>query len=973
MPLCTEFFLFGFIRKFRLVFSASMQSLYLWFTLSMLCLSASGQSFTVYNYSIPEGLPSAEVYEVFQDSDGFIWFGTDNGIARFDGSEMETFHTKDGLSDPVVFTFFEDHRQRIWFRTFSGNTSYYEKGKIKVYPYNHILQNTPQIGLIRFIVNKKNQLVFSTWNIIGTIDSLGNVIERKIDPAGIHYYKIDDYDLVANNLVVDRTTDLYLNNAKFTIELSKKIKSNRTMCSTHWNGDLYLSLHHNLFKYDGNKVEIVLDGDNPIINLSVDRDNNLWVGFLNEGVKRYSTDDFKEHWTPDFLKDLSVTKVLHDHEGGFWFSTLESGVFHLPNLSIENFPIPTTSRVKDVTQSKNEVFIGDQRGMVYSIKKNEKQLLHQKSFSDPIISLYYSESEKLLISTNQNLHRVNLDFTEDQKFPGMVNDFSYLAPNVWGYGARRLRKFDRDLNQTYVANYAAPYRCLLVENDTAVYLADRIGMHIKHARDTAYVFQPNELSKFKISDIIGFNDSTLLVTTLGNGFALWNKYSHKIKTFDTQNNFLAENIYCSVIANEHIWLSTERGLIKIPSTSVLEDSLSIQYLTKKSGLVSDRIDFLEVVGNSIWAFSDRAYSVIPLTTRKFSNASPLFYLREFKVNDSLRNIKSTIELPYNQNNITVKFGYISYNNPHIFIRYRLKPENPWINTNTKSLLFSSLTPGNYSFELQHSTDNIHYVASTPTVTFNILLPWWDRWYTYLAVALVLLFLGYLYFRYQQSIYRQKNKFLEIINSHQQRLIQSEIVALERERNRISKELHDRVGTNLTAIKLTVNQLLEKHTQESASEVEQQFQIAIQEIKDIIYGLTPPSLERYGLFTGLKNYIAKLQRNIPIKIAIKTFGKEVDDYELNIIVFRIIQELITNSIKHSFAKEITIHLSSFEDVLNILYEDNGVGFSYDPVQSGLGLDNIESRIQSLNGSVKFESGEFGISYAIDIPLVKKEAS
>src|SRR5690606_15295350 len=120
------------------------------------------------------------------------------------------------------------------------------------------------------------------------------------------------------------------------------------------------------------------------------------------------------------------------------------------------------------------------------------------------------------------------------------------------------------------------------------------------------------------------------------------------------------------------------------------------------------------------------------------------------------------------------------------------------------------------------------------------------------------------------------------------------------------------------------------------------------------------LERYGLFTGLKNFVGKLNKTIPIQISLETFGKDPKNYEINILAFRIIQELISNSIKHSYAKNITVHINSFDDVLNIVYEDDGIGFSYNPEQSGLGLDNIESRIQSVNGSLKFESGSFGIS-------------
>ncbi|MES1181587.1 MAG: ATP-binding protein, partial [Flavobacterium sp.] len=98
-----------------------------------------------------------------------------------------------------------------------------------------------------------------------------------------------------------------------------------------------------------------------------------------------------------------------------------------------------------------------------------------------------------------------------------------------------------------------------------------------------------------------------------------------------------------------------------------------------------------------------------------------------------------------------------------------------------------------------------------------------------------------------------------------------------------------------------------------------------------------------------------------------FGNDLHRYELNIILFRVIQELLSNTIKHSFAKNVAIHINSFDDILNIMYEDDGIGFSYDPVQSGLGLDNVESRIRSIKGTLKFESGKFGTSYTIDIPV------
>src|SRR5690349_24990295 len=88
-------------------------------------LQGYGQTLTYYNYSVAEGLPSAETYDIYQDEKGFMWFGTDNGVVKFDGKEMKIYHLKDSLTDPVVFGFQPDEKGRIWFRTFSGRLSYY--------------------------------------------------------------------------------------------------------------------------------------------------------------------------------------------------------------------------------------------------------------------------------------------------------------------------------------------------------------------------------------------------------------------------------------------------------------------------------------------------------------------------------------------------------------------------------------------------------------------------------------------------------------------------------------------------------------------------------------------------------------------------------------------------------------------------------------------------------------------------------
>ncbi len=198
---------------------------------------------------------------------------------------------------------------------------------------------------------------------------------------------------------------------------------------------------------------------------------------------------------------------------------------------------------------------------------------------------------------------------------------------------------------------------------------------------------------------------------------------------------------------------------------------------------------------------------------------------------------------------------------------------------------------------------------------------------------------------------------------------AEIKITERERKRISKELHDGVGTSLTAIRLGVMSQLARHANGSLAvqEIENQFQTALKEIKDIAYDLTPPDLERYGFFTALTGYVNKLSISIGVTIELNTYGKDLPESEVALSVFRILQELISNSLKHAEAKKISITINGFDDLMSIIFEDDGIGFDPNKIEKGLGLANIESRIQLLNGKILMESLNFGVSYLIDIPI------
>jgi signal transduction histidine kinase/ligand-binding sensor domain-containing protein len=945
---------------------------------SLLTFGAYSQSFTSRNYSTAQGLPSSEVYDIYQDKSGFMWFSTDNGIVRFDGSEFRLYHVKDGLTDPVVFGFQEDDDGRVWFRTYSGKLSYMENGVIHPYEFNSTLNTVVLGGLINFhYFAKEKELWFSVRNRYGKINNEGHLqfdtIAREKEGDAIHYKTVHGKELLVRS---NKTMDIKMmifDGKKFPIQLQEPTFSNKVFCEVSWNSKRYFSVFNNLLEFDGKSIKTIFYSKFPIISLYVDDEDHLWVGYLNGGAERYDRNFGK--WVPPAVLSKSVTSVKQSRDGSIWLSTLENGVYVMPNLNVQHFDLPPDSRVKNVAFSSSKMMMGDKSGLVRFYDTGTKSIVKEMDFGFDVLSIFSDRRDNIWISSHSHLSIFdkNFRFIKTFEFLNVVDYHEFEnGQGCVGLGSQRFYRFNANLELTETITSPEIYRQILI-SDSSVFLAARIGLFM---RDLNFANERavKGFDNCKISELLLLNDTSVLISTVGTGFYLLNPTTLKATQYNQTHQFFSDNIYGVILKNNNLWFATEHGLVTTKLQSLLSGKPEFQYINSRSGLDSDLVKFLGHSKDEIWAFSETDFSVVPDTLTRFANKKPSFYLKEIRCNEDAIDPTTNLEFESNQNNLRISYGFISFTNDLILLKYRIHPDDPWIYTNERIFQFSSLAPGDYSFQLQYSADNHHWEEAILPISFSIDPPWYRKWYVYPISLVISLLIAYLIFKNKQTMYREKTKFLNIITEHQEKLIQSQVATIERERNRIAKELHDGVGTNLTAIKLSVRQLLTNHQDPLADEIEEQFQVAIGDIKNIIYDLTPPTLERYGLFIALKNYISKISKNIPIAIEVKTFGPDIDNFNLNIIVFRVMQELLSNSIKHSNASKITVHLNSFEDLLSIIYEDNGVGFVYDPVQSGLGLDNVESRIRSLNGSLKFDSGKFGVSYNIDIPLsefIKKE--
>jgi len=189
---------------------------------------------------------------------------------------------------------------------------------------------------------------------------------------------------------------------------------------------------------------------------------------------------------------------------------------------------------------------------------------------------------------------------------------------------------------------------------------------------------------------------------------------------------------------------------------------------------------------------------------------------------------------------------------------------------------------------------------------------------------------------------------------------------EKERKRFAKDLHDGLGPLLSTVKMSVSSLAQMKHDDVSREIVENTELVINEaiksLKEISDNLSPHILNNFGLVRALNNFSNKINVARTIKIKLESnLRDERFNSNVEVVLYRVICELINNTIKHAQAKKIDISLTRDSDYLTIVYKDDGKGFNVDKVfdqsaASGMGFSNIYSRINSLKGEINIESGQ-----------------
>jgi len=218
------------------------------------------------------------------------------------------------------------------------------------------------------------------------------------------------------------------------------------------------------------------------------------------------------------------------------------------------------------------------------------------------------------------------------------------------------------------------------------------------------------------------------------------------------------------------------------------------------------------------------------------------------------------------------------------------------------------------------------------------------------------------------------KMETLVRENESKIFSAIVKTEERERQTFAKELHDGLGPILSSIKMAFSAMSKDRSSEIDKQIMLKTNFAIDEavitVKEISNKLSPHILSNFGLERAIKSFLDTVMIKQPITVdySSKLFQKRYD-FTIETVMYRVVCELITNTLKHADAQHITIALESTEAELSLVYTDDGHGFSVEEVTyRGMGLSNMESRVKSINGVIQVVSAvNKGVKVSIHVPI------
>lgn len=761
------------------------------------------------NISVKEGLSQLSVLAIFQDSKGYMWFGTRDGLNRYNGYDFEVFQHENSdsttISDGYIRCISEDSEQRIWVGTTNGLNCFESNHKtFKHYNINHspslkdlneidcilptkgrkiwvgkkdglyLLDYSKQKSILRkvlstrvsTIVENNHQLLIATGvsnlitydiktNSTSEIILTGSNIPAHLKVKLITKYKNDCFwfgtdqqgfgliDFKTNKVIRYFNTSISKGLSSNSIKAIKQDNEGNLLIGTY-NGLNIFNLRNETFKvYNQERFGTGSLSSYAVEALCVDNAGGVWVGTYSGGIDYYhnQSNSFRFYDMRLNKQVLGIIGPMQESKDGLWIGTEANGIMHFnpttdlfqyyPCVNSSNPDIFPENNVKSLFADNNKLYVGLYRGRLFEFDMNSRRYVKSYNIGSAIYTI------------KRNLN-------------GILTVGTYASHGLQQLKDGKFIPLDLPLSDGKTFN-VAQITCFDYDKNGGIYIGTRSNGVYYYNKFKVTEFNSlvdnNKISGNKISAIYCDKNQNVWVGTADGGLSVIFYKSNLIKTFTVKNG-LKDNKVCSIIQDHkgRVWVVTRRGISEVDlhfgvkKTFDYTNGINIQEFSQNSILVRD--------DNTIYVGGDNGFLSFNPDNIKLNKFIPPIVINSVAINNvplkmDIEN-NQTLNLKFNENNITISYSALSYINPNRNkYAYMLEGvDKTWNQVNDiRTVNYANLRPGKYTFKVKGSNNDDVWNNVGTSMIIDISAPFWWAWWAIVFYMVILVFILYFIIRY----------------------------------------------------------------------------------------------------------------------------------------------------------------------------------------------------------------------------------
>lgn len=949
------------------------------------------------SFTTDNGLPQNSVRGIAQTPDGYLWFTTFDGLVRYDGAKFTVFdkNNSPGISSNRFTQLHVDKDGTLFAGTEDGGLIVYRDGRFRAFT---TVDGLPSNNSLVFPLNRRGEFYIATdaGNCYFRDGKFIPVAKADVLNRGDYYasgtgnfWRLDKNGV--RQILPDARETFYALKTEFNNENFGGLEMFEDRAGSLWFGDLS-------GVYRLNNGEISKFGESAgvpprtILRPFVEEDDgSIWFagGSLpgqDIGAVRYKDGKFTIWNKSVGLSSNLVGAIFKDREDTIWMTTYDRGLSHLQKQIVKSLSTGDGlihSEVYPLIQTRSgDIYIGTTKG----VSRFRDGVFTDAAIKNPdgvtisVTALAEDVRGGLWIGANLDLFRLEngkLRRIEAMKGTSTLSIHFDNTGNVWlgtSEGLFILR--DEQVVAHFTTADGLPsndVKFIHEDKNGAIWLGTYGGLvkltrpgNDKSEISVSRVFTTaNGLASDRVRTIYEDNTGVLWIGTYDGGLS---RYADgKFFNFTTDNGLFNNGVFQIFEGGKgNFWIGSNRGIYRVNRRELEEAAAgrlakinSVAY-GKQDGMLNAECNGgrqpagIKTEDGKLWFPTMDGVAIVDPGKVSYNSQPPPVHIETALIERQAVDLKNGITLAANVDNLEIRYTGISFIKPEqMKFRYRIEGlDESWTDVGTiREVYFPSLPAGEYTFHVIAANSDGVWNEKGATIKLSVLPPFWQTsWFIFLIVLCVAAF-AFIGYKMRTSQLKRENKRQEAFS---RRLIDLQ----ENERKRIAGELHDSLSQNLVIIKnRAVISLEERNRPDQAFQQLEEIADAVTEslfeVREIAHNLRPFQIDRLGLTKAIEALIRKT--GTP-ELTVSTELDEVDGIfspEMEINLYRILQESLNNIIKHAAASEANVKIIRSGKTIEITIQDNGKGFDAASTRlgesqngSGFGLFGITERARIL---------------------------